>query len=126
MLPKKNGRNFSSGSWSPDGLIRAGYEPDGEFKFCGVEPEPIGAYDRETGKFDDTKIVGWSYPVVQDWTNPDTGEIFKQNQLLVDIDDPDQLDVKFGDILKFDKLGGFYSKKSKRYRAMAKKVEKVK
>lgn len=120
----RNNNQQSSSMWDPDGIRNIGMEPDGIFVFSGVEPEPVNRWDSEASKFTD-EVTGWSYPVVQDWADPDTGEVFRQNQIEVVIDDPKKLDIKFGQQVRFAGLGGFYSRKSKKFRAHAQKVERV-
>ncbi|WP_432774574.1 hypothetical protein NM957_00065 (plasmid) [Limosilactobacillus reuteri] len=120
-------RNNSSQSrmWDPEGIRNVGMEPTGEFIFAGVDAEPVNEWDSENSRFTD-KVVGWTYPVVQNWVNKETGEVYRQNQIEVAIDDPQKLDLEFGDKVRFEGLGGFYSRKSRKFRAHAEKIEKVK
>lgn len=118
---KKNGNNRM---WDPEGIRNFGMAPDGVFKFSGVEPEPVNVWDDDQGKYTD-ELAGWLYPVVQDWTDPETGEIFRQNQIGVVVDDPTELELEFGDLVRFSGLGGFYSRRSHGFKAHAEKIEKV-
>lgn len=115
----------SNRMWSPDGVRNIGMEPTGVFKFSGVDAEPVHEWDSGAGRYNDN-IVGWSYPVVQDWVDPSTGEVFRQNQIMVTIDSSHKLALKFGDEVRFDGLGGFYSRRSRHFRAHAEKIERVK
>lgn len=118
--------NFNQGSrmWDPQGIRNNGMAPEGMFVFAGVDAEPINRWDADAGRFDDSEIEGWAYPVIQDWVNED-GELFQQNQILVAVDNPKKLKLSFGDKVRFEGLGGFYSRKSRKFKAHAEKIEKV-
>lgn len=115
----------NSRMWDPQEIRNNGMSPEGTFIFAGVDAEPINHWDADAGRFDDSKIDGWSYPVIQDWVD-ENGEVFRQNQILVAVDNPKKLELDFGDRVKFSGLGGFYSRKSRRFKAHAEKIEKVK
>lgn len=114
----------NSRMWDPQEIRNNGMAPEGEFIFAGVDAEPINRWDSDAGRFDDSEIEGWAYPVIQDWVNED-GELFQQNQILVAVDNPKKLKLGFGDKVRFEGLGGFYSRKSRRFKAHAEKIEKV-
>lgn len=119
--------NFNQGSrmWDPEGIRSIGMEPTGDFIFSGVDAEPVNEWDSDAGRFTD-EVVGWSYPVIQDWTNSETGEVFRQNQIMVVVDSSRKVELHFGDRVRFEGLGGFYSRRSRQFRAHAEKIEKVK
>lgn len=121
----RNSSQNSSRMWDPEGIRNVGMAPEGEFVFAGVDAEPVNSWDEENRRFTD-KVVGWSYPVIQDWVDKETGEVYRQNQIEVAVDNPQKLDLHFGDKVKFENLGGFYSRKSRKFRAHAEKIEKVK
>ena len=107
--------------WSSEPLKKIGFAVDGEFTFSGVEREP--AFEWADGTFTD-KLIGFDYPVVQDYVD-ENGEVHRQNQIVVRIEDINAPSFKFGDKLVFDGLGGYYSRKSKRYVCHAENVRKV-
>lgn len=117
-------RNQENLMWDPNGIRNAGMDPNGVFTFSGVDAEPVNEWDPALNMFTH-EVVGWSYPVVQDWTDPQTGEVFQQNQIEVAIDDVKKLPLKFGDKVRFSGLGGFYSRRSHRFKAHAESIQKV-
>lgn len=76
-----------SQKWDPRGIWKYHMNPDGKFTFSGVEPEPMHPWVDDEHRYDKKKIIGWIYPVVQDWANPETGEVFRQNEIRVEMDD---------------------------------------
>ncbi|TGD19474.1 MULTISPECIES: hypothetical protein [Levilactobacillus] len=100
----------------------AGMNPNLEFRYAGVAPEPIQTWDEASRKYVDP-IVGYRYPVVQE-AKGDGAKVFRQNPVMVRVDGA-PVNLSFGDLITFSGMLG-YRNKSYKYSFQAESVQKVK
>lgn len=126
MLPKNNTIQSTQkgfrGYMTPEVVLAAGMNPHFEFKFAGVEPEPIKTWDDNNHRYVDP-IVGYRYPVIQD-TEGENSTVYRQNPVMVRVDGA-LVSFKFGDTVMFEDLLG-YRNKAYKYSFQAASIKKVK
>ncbi|WP_283586952.1 hypothetical protein [Limosilactobacillus vaginalis] len=99
--------------YSEDVIARLNMIASGDFIYSGQAAEERRAWNEDTNRYD-ASITGYGYWVTQNFVDESTGELFKQNPILVVVDG-DEIKAKFGDKVKFIGLGGYYSRKKHSY-----------
>lgn len=129
MIFTHNNKSVQSGvnDWhdyySRDIIARLNMKFDGEFIYIGQAVEPRRSWNDDTGRYDGD-VTGYGYWVTQNYVDEDTGELFQQNPILVVIDG-NEIEIKFGDKVKFNGLGGYYSRKKHSYSFKADSIKVV-
>lgn len=119
MIFNRNSNATQSGTsdwhsyYSRDVIGRLNMDADGDFTYAGQAPEPRRAWNDDTNRYDGA-VTGYGYWVTQNYVNESTGELFQQNPILIVIDGA-EIKAKFGNKVRFDGLGGYYSRKKHCY-----------
>lgn len=117
MLVSRNKNIFSQ-----EVVSHLGMDPAGIFQVCGTAAEPQYAWDPQEQRFTDV-VSGFGIWVKQDYKQ------FKQNPILVVVPKLSQKkaeNFQFGQSVKFNNLGGYYSRKHHIYRWQADSIDEIK
>ena len=119
MLISRNSSNNSI--FSSEVVERLGMNPNEIFQIVGTAPEPQYAWEPDEQRFTD---VSSGYGL---WVRQDCKQ-FKQNPILVvipHISEKKAESFKFSELVQFNNLGGYYSRKNHVYRWQAGDISKV-
>lgn len=128
MILRKDQRKTSSpedwtGYYKKDTCLRVGINPDLPLVVCGRAPEPQYSWNEKTGKYDG-KVNAYGYWLNQ-FIKDSEGVDWIQNPILVIVDGDQPLQFKFGQEVRLDGLGGYYSRRKYRYQFRAKAIHHV-
>lgn len=129
MIFSQNSKTNVQSDWhnyfSTEVVTRLNMAPDGDFISCGQLPEPQRRWDQEAKAYVDDDVVAYGYWVCQRYVDEESGEIFRQNPILVIVEGEEQK-IQFGEKVRFSGLAGYYSRKKRSYSFRADSVEAVK
>lgn len=102
---------------------KVGINPDLPLTICGYQPEPQYSWNMESHKYDGP-VNAYGY-----WVNQrikdGQGNVWLQNPVMVVVDGNQPIDFQFGEKVKFDHMGAYYSRKKYQYLFRAKGVKHV-
>ena len=110
--------------YKPEVCINLGINPRLPLIICGQKAEPQNAWNPETKKFDGG-VESMGYWVTQNVTDQN-GNSWVQNPILVLVNGQNAKEFKFGQMVTFDGLAGYYSRKKFKFSFRAKSIRGVK
>ncbi len=102
---------------------RVGINPELPLIICGYQPEPQHSWNADSGKYDGP-VNGYGYWVNQ-WVKDSQGNTWLQNPVMVVVDGNQPIDFQFGQKVRFDHMGAYYSRKKYQYLFRAKGIRNV-